>query len=128
MMQEDLYRGVNQPLRVELPAPTPWPVVVAFGAALLFAGLLTSAEVSMVGAVLLAAGSVGWFRDVLPHERHEMVPAEEEVAPIVTERVEVRHMTFAPEVSRLRIPVDKAVNVRQAETAPEQVIESVQDA
>lgn len=105
-MQEDVNRGSNRPLGVELPAPTPWPVVLAFGAALLFAGLLTSAGVSTVGAVLLVAGSIGWFRDVLPHERHEMVTAEKEAARIATEHVEVKHMTFAPEVSRLRIPVE----------------------
>ena len=104
-MQEDLNRGVNQPA-VELPSPTAWPVVLAFGAALLFAGLLTSAGVSVVGAVLVAAGSVGWFREVLPHERQETVPAREEVAPIVSARGEVQHAAVAPEVTRLRIPVE----------------------
>jgi hypothetical protein len=105
-MQEDLNRGANHPAEVELPAPTPWPVVLAFGAALLFAGLLTAAGVSIVGAVLVVAGSVGWFRDVLPRERHEMVPAAEKVAPILTAHAEVKHLTIAPEVSRLRIPVE----------------------
>ncbi len=104
-MQEDLKHGASLP-PVELPAPTAWPVVLAFGAALLFAGLLTSAGVSVVGAVLVIAGSVGWFRDVLPHEKHEMIPAEAAAAPVATERTEVRHMTFAPEVTRLRIPVE----------------------
>ena len=104
-MQEELKHGTNQPA-VELPAPTAWPVVLAFGAALLFAGLLTSPGVSVVGAVLLVAGSAGWFRDVLPHEKHEMIPAVFDATPIVTERAEVKHMTFAPEVTRLRIPVE----------------------
>ena len=104
-MQEDLPRGSNH-TPVELPAPTPWPVVLAFGAALLFAGLLTAAGISIVGAVLVVAGSVGWFRDVLPHEHHEMIPAEEKAAPVVTARAEVKHMTLAPEVSRLRLPVE----------------------
>jgi hypothetical protein len=114
-MHDELNRGANQPAawrehdgvdQVSLPAPTPWPLVLAFGAALLFAGLLTSAGVSVVGAVLVAAGSVGWFRDVLPHERHEMVPAEREVAPIVSSRTEVHHAIMPAEVSRLRIPVE----------------------
>ena len=104
-MQEDVNRGANQPT-VELPSPTAWPVVLAFGATLLFAGLLTSAGVSVVGAVLLAAGLVGWFREVLPYERHETVPAKEEVVPIVSARGEVQHAAIAPEVSRLRIPVE----------------------
>ncbi len=104
-MQEDLNRGAKHPA-VELPAPTPWPIVLAFGAAMLFAGLLTTAGISIVGAVLVVAGCVGWFRDVLPHEHHEMVPAEEAVAPVVTAHHDVKHMTFAPEVSRLRLPVE----------------------
>jgi len=57
-----------------------------------FAGLLTSADVTVVA-------SVGWFRDVLPHELHEMVPAEATQAHIVTARKEVTRI-------RLRIPVE----------------------
>jgi hypothetical protein len=105
-MREDVNRSANQPVSVELPAPTPSPVVLAFGVTLLFAGLLTSAGVSLVGAVLVVAGSVAWFREVLPHERHETVAAAEEAAPVVTTHVEVKHLTFAPEVSRVRIPVE----------------------
>jgi len=103
-MQEELNRGASQPV-VELPAPTAWPVVLAFGATLLFTGLLTSADVSVVGAVLVVAGLAGWFRDVLPHERHEAIPVEE-VSPIVTERTEVQQLVIAPEVRRIRIPVE----------------------
>jgi hypothetical protein len=106
-MQEDLStRGVNPPSEVELPASTAWPIVLAFGVTLLFAGLLTSPGLSVVGAVLVVAGSVGWFCDVLPHERHEMVPVEPEAVQIVTEQPEVTRAAFAPEVSRVRIPVE----------------------
>ncbi len=52
-----------------LPAPTAWPIVLAFGITLVFAGLVTTASVSILGAILAASGYVGWFRDVLPHER-----------------------------------------------------------
>jgi hypothetical protein len=104
-MEENLNRGESRPPGVELPAPTPWPVVLAFGAALLFAGLLTNAGVSLLGSLLVAAGSVGWFRDVLPHERHETIPAEREPEEIVTARTEVAHAVVA-EVHRLRIPVE----------------------
>ena len=37
---------------VELPAPTAWPIALAFGVALLFAGLVTSPAVSTLGAIL----------------------------------------------------------------------------
>src|SRR5882762_1865641 len=59
---------------IELPAPTPWPMVAALGIALGFAGLVTHWMVSVVGVVLTVAGVIGWFREVLPHERHERVP------------------------------------------------------
>ena len=87
---------------VQLPAPTAWPIVLALGATLLFAGLLTSADVTVVGAVLTVVASVGWFRDVLPHERHEMVPVESEEGQITTARTEVTRP--APETHRRRIP------------------------
>src|SRR5438874_1830006 len=34
---------------IELPAPTAWPIVLAFGLTLVFAGLVTSAAVSVLG-------------------------------------------------------------------------------
>ena len=35
--------------QIELPASTAWPLVLAFGFTLMFAGLLTSASVSVLG-------------------------------------------------------------------------------
>jgi hypothetical protein len=92
------------PATVELPAPTSWTVVLAFGLTLLFAGLLTSVAVSAVGAILTVAGCIGWFRDVLPYERHETVPVQPEVAPIVTQRPEVARVV--PELTRARVPIE----------------------
>jgi len=94
----------NVPENVELPAPTAWTVILAFGITLLFAGLLTSVAVSAVGAILTVAGSIGWFREVLPHERHETVPVQPEVARIVTERHEVARAV--PELTRARVPIE----------------------
>ena len=51
-----------------------WPIALAFGITLLFAGLVTSDSVSVLGALVAIASAVGWFRDVLPHEAHELVP------------------------------------------------------
>ena len=94
----------NVPENVELPAPTAWTVILAFGLTLLFAGLLTSVAVSAVGAILTVAGSIGWFREVLPHERHETVPVQPEVARILTERHEVARVV--PELTRARVPIE----------------------
>jgi hypothetical protein len=104
-MEQDVNtRKTGAPASVELPAPTAWPLVLAFGLTLLFAGLLTSAAVSGMGVFLTVAGCIGWFRDVLPHERHETLPLEAEIAPIVVERPRVRRVV--PEMNRARIPIE----------------------
>src|SRR5882724_10829548 len=79
---------------VELPAATAWPIVLAFGTTLLFAGLVTSVAVSALGGVLMIAGAVGWFRDVLPHEAHDVVPARPEVT-VARSRRTVAHIEIA---------------------------------
>src|SRR6202790_4130655 len=75
--------GVGTPGTVDVPAPTSWPIVLAFGVSLLFAGLVTSYAVSILGAILGVAGAVGWFHDVLPHEAHETVLVSTQI-PVVT--------------------------------------------
>ena len=71
---------------IQVPASTGWPLVAAFGLTLVFAGLLTHVMVSILGAVALCAGLVGWFREVLPHEAHEPVAVEkEEPVPAATQ-------------------------------------------
>jgi hypothetical protein len=99
-------KTTSAPASLELPAPTVWPVVLAFGLALLFAGLLTSAAVSALGAILSMAGCVGWFRQVLPHEQHESVPLVTEAVPIITERREVVRIEIVPEMHRARLPIE----------------------
>lgn len=75
---------------VVMPAPTAWPFVLALGIALIFAGLLTSSAVSMLGAILYVVGAVGWFREVFPHEQHVWVA----VVPVLkTEAVPSRPVT-----------------------------------
>jgi hypothetical protein len=59
------------PNRVALPAPTGWPLTLSFGVALVFAGLVTSFNITVVGIILAIAGIIGWFRQVLPEEKHE---------------------------------------------------------
>jgi hypothetical protein len=57
-----------------VPAPTPWPMITAFGLTLLCAGLVTHVVVSVVGFILAFRAAIGWFRDVLPVEKTELVP------------------------------------------------------
>src|ERR1700735_4158178 len=54
---------------IELPAPTAWPLALAFGFTLMLAGLLTNASLSVLGLVLAVAGGVGWCRGGLPSDR-----------------------------------------------------------
>ena len=91
---------------IEVPAPTPWPIVLAFGIALLFAGLVTSEAVSVLGAVVALAGAVGWFRDVLPHEAQESVQVITQAPSITTMRREVARMEFAHELRRAWLPLE----------------------
>jgi uncharacterized iron-regulated membrane protein len=74
---------------VEMPAATAWPIILAFGLTLVFAGLVTSLSVSLLGVILAVTGCIGWFREVLPHERHESVSTVEEAAQISTSRPQV---------------------------------------
>jgi hypothetical protein len=91
---------------IEAPAPTAWPFVLALGFTLLFAGLLTSASVSLLGAVLAVAGCVGWFREVFPHEREEVVPVVPEDPSVSTSRRLVERFPLAEEHVRAWLPLE----------------------
>ncbi len=95
------------PSTVQLPAPTVWPIVLAFGLTLIFAGLVTSISVSILGAVLALAGTVGWFRDILPHEAHETVEVSDKAEPVITTRPEVARVGWIThELHRSRLPLE----------------------
>src|SRR5260370_19937431 len=95
------------PRTIELPAPTAWPIVLAFGFTLVFAGLVTSASVSMLGAVFTVAGCVGWFREVLPYQKHESVPVGEKAPAVATTRPQVTRVEWmADELHRARLPLE----------------------
>jgi hypothetical protein len=103
---EQMEQSRRAPGEIESPAPTAWPIVLAFGFALVFAGLLTSASVSALGAVLTVAGCVGWFREVFPHEHHETVPVVAEDVAVTTERRIVGRLPVAPELVRAWLPIE----------------------
>ncbi len=92
---------------IELPAPTAWPIVLAFGLTLVFAGLVTSVSVSLLGAILTVAGCVGWFREVLPHEKHESVQVVEKGPAVATSRPQVTRVAWmTQELHRARLPLE----------------------
>src|ERR1700693_6300211 len=102
---EELNESPRAPREIEVPAPTAWPFILALGAALLFAGLVTSTSVSCLGALLSVAGCVGWFLEVLPHEHEEVVPVLPEDIRITTARRVVDRLPILPDQLRAWLPV-----------------------
>jgi hypothetical protein len=90
---------------IHLPAPTAWPIILAFGCTLAAAGLVTSAGISILGGVLMLAGSIGWFRQVLPDEQHEEVPIVEKPVTIASSRALVERIRLSTE-HRAHFPVE----------------------
>ena len=96
------------PNTIEIPASNGWPMIVALGLTMAFAGLVTSAVVSAVGAVLIIAGAVGWFEEVFPEERLEVVAVEPAavavaIAPV---RVAVAKLDVGEEGHRAVLPLE----------------------
>jgi hypothetical protein len=111
MASETIQRSAEKheqlPLTIDLPAPTAWPIVLAFGITLLFAGLVTSSSVSILGAVFAVTGCIGWFRDVLPHEKHESVLVEEGLPVVATSRPKVVRVEWiTQDLHRARLPLE----------------------
>src|SRR5260370_40773143 len=97
---EQSEQSPRAPAEIKVPASTAWPLVLAFGFTLMFAGLLTSLSVSALGVVLALAGCVGWFREVLPREHEETGPVVFEGHRITTERRVVERVPCAPDPLR----------------------------
>jgi len=105
MGSEQLHE--QSPQKVELPAPTVWPMLFGLGVAVGFAGLLSSAFVSVAGGALVLLAAVGWWRQVLPVERHEYVAVEPEAAPATPRAViPVEYIRAGREGHRLHVPAE----------------------
>jgi len=101
---------VQQAAQVEeglthLPSPTAWPILLAFGATLGAAGLVTNVGVTILGFILVVCGSIGWFRQVLPHEHLETVPMRAPLERITTTRRCVEHIEVS-EQHRAYLPIE----------------------
>ena len=104
-METQQQHSAGSPNTVTLPAPTAWPFLLALGASLIFAGLLTNVSVSILGAILFIPAAVGWFRQVLPHEHHVEVPAISEPELAVVTAPEVMRVPAAAHVQRAWLPL-----------------------
>lgn len=74
-MKSEIKHDPSQTKVVILPAPTAWPMALALGLSLVLAGMVTNIAISLLGLLIAIAGTVGWFRQVLPAEQHETVAA-----------------------------------------------------
>jgi hypothetical protein len=107
MSMDTLAQADRAPETIEMPAPSAWPIILAFGLTLVFAGLVTSWSVSFLGAILAVSGCIGWFRDVLPHEKHESISVIETARPVSTSRPRVAAVEWmTEELHRARLPLE----------------------
>jgi hypothetical protein len=90
---------------IRLPAPTAWPIILAFGCMLAAASLVTDFGIGLLGGVLIVAGSIGWFRELLPHEQHEEVPVVDLPVTVASSRALVEHIRLSPE-HRAHLPIE----------------------
>jgi hypothetical protein len=90
---------------VQLPSPTAWPMVLALGISLLMAGMVTNAAIGLLGLLLAAMGSVGWFFQVLPKEVHQPVPVRADAVQIASGRT-LSRTTHAGLVHRKILPIE----------------------
>src|SRR5665213_3636854 len=68
--------------------------------------MVTYWAVSLLGVVLIIRSSVGWFRDVLPHEQHEDVRVTTDVVEIKSSRTDVARLPVS-ESHRKILPVER---------------------
>jgi hypothetical protein len=102
---EQLNETCRTSRAIEVPAPTAWPFILAFGATLLFAGLVTSMSVSTLGGVLSLVGCIGWFREVFPQQHEEAVQIVPEDIRLTTDRRVVERIPVLPDQLRAWLPV-----------------------
>jgi hypothetical protein len=90
---------------LEVPASTAWPFALALGLALMVAAMVTNVAIGLLGLLVTVAGIIGWFRQVLPHERHELVPVDFRAMPIASARTSIDHLAIDP-MHRKMLPIE----------------------
>lgn len=94
--------------KIEMPAPSLWPMILSFGIALIFAGFVTYFVVTLAGLVISIAATLGWWRKVVPVEEHEEVPIDPALRPepILVDTRSVVRLQLGEERHRVRIPAE----------------------
>src|SRR5690242_12706647 len=97
--------------KVEMPAPTAWPIVLAAGITLIMLGVATSQTFAIVGGALFLIAIIGWISQLLPgrgHELEELAPASERPKAIAPRRGTVE--TLKPGVVGYRFQLPEKVH------------------
>ncbi len=91
---------------IQMPARSLWPLVLAFGIASAFAGLITHFAATLIGLAVSATAALGWWRDVVPVEKHEASPIDpaHRPQPILTEARTVVRLQVGEGRHRVHIP------------------------
>src|SRR5580700_9377166 len=91
---------------IEMPARSLWPLVLALGITSVFAGLVTHFAATLIGLAICAAAAFGWWRDVVPVEKHEPSPVDPALRPqpILTEKRSVIRLQVGEGRHRVHIP------------------------
>ena len=105
-MNDSFRKDDGQAPEVELPAPTAWPLVLAFGVALAFAGLATNGLLTVIGAVLSVAGVVGWFGQTFPRSAEVLVRVEPEAFVPRTSRSTIERLPVHGDLGRAQLPLE----------------------
>lgn len=105
-MKNAMENGQSTVHAILMPAPTAWPFVLALGVTFLFAGLVTDWAISALGLVLMVCASIGWFRNVFPHEQHESVSVTTEIIEIKSSREQVARLPAVASHRRF-LPVER---------------------
>ena len=103
MEESQAHNGISDEV-VQLPTPTAWPLVLALGLTFGLAGLVTNVGISILGAVLIVSGCVGWFLQVWPHAHHVAVPVKVQKFQYTSVRTRVARIEV-DESHRARLPV-----------------------
>jgi hypothetical protein len=90
---------------IVLPAPTAWPMVLACGITLVGAGYLMHPMLAVVGVSAVLLGCAGWFSEVLPVEREEVVPVVDQL-PVVRSPRAVLALRVGANGHRMRLPLE----------------------
>jgi hypothetical protein len=79
--------------------------VLALGITLIFASLVTNAAIGLLGLAISIVSSIGWFRNVLPHEAHEDIAVIEEPVVFVPVPERVARIEVG-ETHRAQLPLE----------------------